>query len=439
MGQEEHTESPEPPEINQRTRLASSKNPPPAKASTMATDVTRRSVRPRAQTPIAEPKLQDVVQYLQEMEMRYNHRTQKMMETLRAEMKGLTEQNSRLMEGNAKLAENGKAQAEEIKRLTDQLNEMTATITSLEKTVSSQSSQANTRSYASAASSPHLIPPTIAVTPPNSSPALSSISNPNTTRTIAREKHRLPCVELNLGATQVSGENAKELQELMNMALQATTDLTQVKCTAVMNRRKERVSFVFASDEQARIIRDKEPWKSITEKDFNQARPIIQERFKVKLMNVDKQLIGNPDKGEAITESIVNQINDENGLTIQTIRLLSQPSDRRTVQLVMVCASQEEKDSVLSRGYIAVQGALAHTSEFFESQVLQCRKCGEFNHMARNCGNSEKCLNCNEQGHSATTCTNPSRCCNCHGKHHSQAMSCPVRQRQTQNRRPNEW
>jgi hypothetical protein len=206
-----------------------------------------------------------------------------------------------------------------------------------------------------------------------------------------------------------------------------------------MSRRQERISFVFANEEQARIIRDKEPWKNIIEKDFSQARLIKQERFKVKLMNVDKHLIGNPNKGEAITESILNQINDENGLTIQTMRLLSQPSDRQTVQLVMICASQEEKDSVLSKGYIAVQGALAHTSEFFESQVLQCKKCGEFNHMARNCGNPEKCLNCNEQGHNAVSCTNPSRCCNCLGNHHSQALLCPVRQRQTQNRRPNEW
>ena len=433
MEPENQTQRQESPEIVRRTRQASSVN------LTMATETARRPGRPRAQSPLAEPKLKDVMQHLQEMEMRYNHRTQKMMESLCAEMKVLAEQNTNLIEGNAKLAENEKAQAEEIKRLTDQLNQMTTTINSLERTVSSQTSQANTRSYASAASSAHLIPPTIAVTPPNSSPVLSSISSPNTARTIAREKHRLPCVELNLGATQVNEENAKELQELMNKALQKTPDLAQTKCTAVMSRRKERVSFVFANEEQACMIREKEPWKNTTEKDFNQARQIKQERFKVKLMNVDKHVIGNPNRGEAIAESVLNQISEENGLTIQAMRLLSQPSDRQTVQLVMVCASQEEKDRVLSKGYIAVQGALAHTSEFFESQVLQCKKCGEFNHMARNCENVEKCLNCSEQGHIAASCTKPSRCGNCLGSHHCQALSCPVRQRQTQNRRPNEW
>jgi hypothetical protein len=236
----------------------------------------------------------------------------------------------------------------------------------------------------------------------------------------------------------VNSENAKELQDLMNRALQATADLTQAKCSAVTNRRKERVGFIFASEEQAQMVRSKEPWKNLMEQDFSQARLIKQERFKVKLTGVDKDAIGNPDRGEAIAESFVDQINDENGLAIQTMRLLSQPSDRRTVQLVVVCTSQDEKDGLLNRGYIAVQGALARTSEFFESDVLQCRKCGEFNHMARNCQNPEKCLNCSEQGHNATSCTNAPRCCNCLGSHHSQTRSCAVRQRQTKHRRSNE-
>jgi hypothetical protein len=88
----------------------------------------------------------------------------------------------------------------------------------------------------------------------------------------------------------VNSENAKELQGLMNRALQATADLAQLKCNAVMNRRKERVSFIFANEEQAQMIRAKEPWKNLTEKDFTQARLIKQERFKVKLMDVSKDL-----------------------------------------------------------------------------------------------------------------------------------------------------
>ena len=307
-----------------------------------------------------------------------------------------------------------------------------------------------TRSYASVAApgpasrppshpSSHLLSPTIAVTPPNSSPTLSSISNPSPARTAARAKHRLPCVELNLGDTQVNEETAQELQALMNRALRATAELTQTKCNAVIGRRRERVGFIFANEEQAEIVRNKEPWKNLTEKDFTQAKLIKQEKFKVKLTGVDKHAVGNPGRGEAIAQTVLDQINHENGLAIQTMRLLSQPSDRQTVQLVLVCTSQEEKDSVLSKGYIAIYGALARTSEFFESQTLQCKKCGEFNHMARNCGNQERCLNCNEQDHNADSCTNAPRCCNCLGNHHSQTPSCPVRQRQIQRRRDHEW
>jgi hypothetical protein len=412
----------------------------------MATDNGRRQGRPLAQSSLAEPSLKDVMKYLQEMEIRHLHRTEQLIkgfeqniEPLREEVKALAERNKGLIEANAKLVEDGKAHAEEIKRLTDQVTQMTATVTSLEKMVCSQTSPPSTRSYASVASSPHLLPPSIAVTPPNSSPALSSISNPSLARTAARVKHQLPCVNLNLGDTQVDGENAKELQDLMNRALQATVDLTQVECKAVINRRKERVGFIFDSEEQAQIVRNKEPWKNLVERDFNMARLVKQERFKIKLTEVDKFLVGNPNRGEAIKESILDQINNENGLAVQTMRLLSQPSDRQTVQLVLVCASQAEKESLLSKGYIAIQGALARTSEFFESKVLQCRKCGQFDHMAKNCSNPEKCLNCNEQGHKTDSCTNTARCCNCFGNHHSQAQTCPVRQRHTQNRRPNDW
>lgn len=247
MGPGEPTLSPDSPHTGRRTRQTSGISLPSAKALAMATDNAKRQGRPLAQSPIAEPNMKEVMQYLQEMEMRYLNQMQQLakgfeqsIEPLKEEMKALAERNRSLIEGNTKLVEDGKAQAEEIKRLTDQVTQMTAAITSIEKTVSSQPSRSNTRSYASAASSPCLIPPTIAVTPPNTSPALSSISNPSLTRTAARVKHRLPCVELNLGDTQVNSENAKELQELMNRALQATEDLAQAKCKAVMSRRKER-------------------------------------------------------------------------------------------------------------------------------------------------------------------------------------------------------
>ena len=73
----------------------------------------------------------------------------------------------------------------------------------------------------------------------------------------------------------------------MNRALQATAELTQTKCNAVIGRRRERVGFIFANEEQAEIVRNKEPWKNLTEKDFTQAKPIKQEKFKVKLTGVD--------------------------------------------------------------------------------------------------------------------------------------------------------
>jgi hypothetical protein len=404
----------------------------------MATEGGRRQGRSLTQGLTPELNAKEVMRYLQDMETHQLHLTQKLIkefeqiiEPLKEDIKALIESNGILVDANAKLIRHGAAQAEEIKHLR-------AKITNLEDTFSSRTSPSNPRSYAAVASSPHLLPPSIAVTPPNSSPTLSSISNPSMARTLARAKHQLPSVELNLSEAQVNCENAKELQDLMNRALQATEGLAQAKCSAVTNRRKERIGFVFANEEQAQMVRSKEPWQNLTEQGFNLARLIKQERFKVKLTGVDKDAIGNPSIGEAITSNVVDQINRDNGLNIRTMRILSKPSDRRTVQLVLVCSSQDEKDSLLSKGYIAVEGTLAYTSEFFESDVLQCKKCGEFNHMARNCQNPERCLNCSEQGHNVTSCTNAPRCCNCLGNHHSQTRSCPVRQRQTQNRRSHE-
>lgn len=71
------------------------------------------------------------------------------------------------------------------------------------------------------------------------------------------------------------------------------------------------------------------------------------------------------------------------------MRYLSQQSDRQTVQLVLVCTSQEEKDSLLNKEDIAIQGTLARTSEFFESWVLECKECVAFRRMAQNCGNQK--------------------------------------------------
>lgn len=295
------------------------------------------------------------------------------------------------------------------------------------------------RSYASAASSPGQLAPTIAVTPPDSLPNVRSLSELSATRSAARTRHQPPCVELNLQDTQCDIGDSPKLHELMNRALQSTPELQETKCQGVSARRMGKVVFVFESELQVQAVKKKEPWKNVIEADFAQARLIAQERFKVKLSGVDKSKIGNPNRGEPIADEVINAINAENKLSIQAARLLSPPSERRTAQLVLVCANQDEKESLLNKGFISVQSEIAYISEFFESQVLQCRKCGEFNHMARNCKNQEKCLKCSEQGHSAAQCSNNPRCCNCFQDHHSQSTACPMRQRQTHFRRANEW
>lgn len=80
------------------------------------------------------------------------------------------------------------------------------------------------------------------------------------------------------------------------------------------------------------------------------------------------------------------------------MRILSQTSDRQIVQLVLVCSSQDEKNSLTPKGCIAVEGVLAHISDFFESDVLQCKRCDEFDHIVRIRQNLEECLNCSELG-----------------------------------------
>ena len=124
------------------------------------------------------------------------------------------------------------AQREEITAQRKEIDELRKELGQLATNYSSA-----TRSYASVAApgtasnppshpSSRLLSPMIAVTPPNSSPGLSSISNPSPARTAARAKHRLPCVELNLWDAQVNEETAQELQALINRALQLTAELT---------------------------------------------------------------------------------------------------------------------------------------------------------------------------------------------------------------------
>ena len=181
-----------------------------------------------------------------------------------------------------------------------------------------------------------MLSPLIAITPPDSSPNIRSILDLNNIYTAAQNHHRLLSIELNFRDTIIATEEARELQEIMNKALQATQELENAKCTAVVFKRKERVQFVFNSGQTAQAVRNKEPWKNTPELEFNKARPITQERFKIKLSGVDKHKIGNPSKGEKMSEEFCQQLNKENDLAIQAIQCLSQSSKRRTVQLLLV-------------------------------------------------------------------------------------------------------
>lgn len=216
------------------------------------------------------------------------------------------------------------------KKLAVQVARMSSTLSNLEKAVSILPSTSQPRSYASAASGHNLLPPTVIMTPPNSSPSLSPIPELNTTRANARAKHQLPIVELNLQGTRCDTENAPSLQVMMNIALQTTIELKEVTCRGIVIKRNGRVSFVFKTEQQAQQVKEVEPWKNIIELDFAQARPITQERFKVKLSGVDKFKIGNPGKGEKVPDNVLQKVNSENNLTIQAIRLLGQSTDRRT-------------------------------------------------------------------------------------------------------------
>ncbi|KAI9694188.1 MAG: hypothetical protein M1822_003459 [Bathelium mastoideum] len=272
-----------------------------------------------------------------------------------------------------------KEHKEESNKLSEQVKQMATTIADLQKTINglekalSESQPSLPRSYASAASSPKMLSPLIAVTPPDSSPNLRSISNPSSTRAAAQGFHRLPSIELNLQDTIIATEEAKELQEIMNEAMQTIQGLENAKCTAVAFKGKERVQFVFDNEQTAQTVKQKEPWKNILELEFDKAKPITQERFKVKLSGVDKFKIGNPGKGEKMPEQLCCQLNEENSLAIQAIRCLSQPSERRTVQLLLVCSTQEEKSALLAKGYISMQGQLAYVGEFHESHTIQCK------------------------------------------------------------------
>lgn len=293
-----------------------------------------------------------------------------------------------------------------------------------------------TKSYASvAAPSQHLLSPSIAITPPNSSPTLRSISNPSpsaTSRTAARAKHQLAVIELNLKDTSCNTENPKELKDLMGTAIQANQKTQNATCKGVILGQKDTTRFVFSNEAEAQTVRTEQPWTTVAEKDFKKARIVQREIFKVKASRVNKLSVGNPGKGEKIDPTIVQDIAADNNVRIQGMRMLSQPSDSQWIQLVVICSTAEDKERLLDLGLITIQGEVATTSEFYESQpIRQCFKCWGFNHNAKDCINQETCPTCGERGHQDKSCPKTINCCNCKGDHTATDPSCPHRRRMT--------
>ncbi|KAJ9654952.1 hypothetical protein H2201_008908, partial [Coniosporium apollinis] len=315
-------------------------------------------------------------------------------------------------------------------------NELRHMIEGLVKTTSSQP-----RSYATvAASSPSLLSPVIAVTPPDSMPDLRSVTNPgsggsrtNSKRDSARAKHQTATVYLNLSDTKLGEGNAQDLVKKMNDALRAADATKDYTCTAVQIGRQGNTGFIFQSEQQAQTVQKEQPWTKVAEDNFNQARPRALEKFKVKATNVNKHLVGNPGKGEKVAPEIVQEIAKENNIAIQSLRMLSHPSDSDRIQLVVICPDLAAKEDLLDRGMVSIHGEAAWIMEFYESKpTRQCFRCWSFNHNAADCSSPYVCAQCGIAGHKERECQDTPHCANCKGSHSATDKKCPHKERMLQ-------
>lgn len=246
-------------------------------------------------------------------------------------------------------------------------------------------------------------------------------------------KHQSATVYLDLRGTQVKESSARDLMKKMNNALQASKATKDCICTAVNVRREGYAGFIFRLEQQAQTVQKEQPWTKVAEDDFDQAQPRALEKFKVEATNVNKHLVGNPGKGEKVTPGIVQKIAKGNNIAIQSLRMLSHPSDSDRIQLVVICPDLAAKEDLLDRGMVSIHGEAAWIMEFHESKpTRQCFRCWSFNHNAADCSSPYVCAQCGVVGHRERVCQDTPHCANCKGSHSATDKKCPHRERMLQ-------
>lgn len=179
-----HDRSPESPRTQSGPRQSKRIPLLSAKALAIATDNGKQHNLVMASRK-QETSMKDVLQTLQEMETRHLSQMQQLAQGYEQGFQKLIEENRLLIESNKVLVQECKNLTEKVAKMENNMAKVEGTLGNLEKAMSSLPATSQPRSYASAASSPNLLPPTIAVTPPNSSPNLSSISDRSPARAMA--------------------------------------------------------------------------------------------------------------------------------------------------------------------------------------------------------------------------------------------------------------